>query len=90
MGLPVVATSGAGRGLLPAVRNCIEVADDPAAFASEVVRVLRSGRSAAVAKRNRNVIIAAYDWTLAAREWRELLHVEEPAHAVGGAIASRA
>ena len=90
MGLPVVATSAAVRGLVPTVRGCVAVADDPGALASEVVRMLRLGRSATIAERNRSAVIAAYDWTFAARQWRELLHVDVPARAVGGAIGSRA
>jgi sugar transferase (PEP-CTERM/EpsH1 system associated) len=77
MGLPVVATPAVGQGLSPAVRHCVEVADEAAGFASLVLSQIRSARSPAVAARNRSAVVATYDWRQSAREWARLLKVSE-------------
>jgi glycosyltransferase involved in cell wall biosynthesis len=77
MGLPVVATTAAGQGLNPALRDYIDLADDAALFAERVVSVLRRGASSAVAERNRRVVIAEYDWANSGRAWGRLLGVPE-------------
>lgn len=81
MGLPVIATHAAGQGLNPAVRACIDVADDAATFANRVLSVLRRDASFVVAERNRSVVIAEYDWTNSGRAWSRLLGLTETASA---------
>jgi sugar transferase (PEP-CTERM/EpsH1 system associated) len=83
MGLPVVATPAAGQGLSPAVRACIDVADDAATFAERVVSVLRRGASSVVAERNRGVVIAEYDWENSGRAWGRLLGVPDTGSVAG-------
>lgn len=63
MGLPVVATSLAGRGFEAQPGRHLEVADDPAEFADHVVRLLKKpAEGRALGRAGRAFVEANYGW----------------------------
>lgn len=70
-GLPVVSTRAGASGLVPSVREALVLADDPVAFAAEVVMLLRTpARRQRLAALGRERVVAAYDWS---QIWPRLL-----------------
>jgi glycosyltransferase involved in cell wall biosynthesis len=74
-GLPVVSTSVGAEGIDIAPGENVLVADEPAAFADEVIRLLKDpALSCRIAAGGRSTVEARYDWRKVYEAWGQVYH----------------
>ena len=83
MAKAVVSTTVGAEGLPVTDGRNILIADDPAAFADAVIRLIRDDRGRrALEEASRRLVVDRYDWSAVAQDFEKALFVEADARAI--------